>query len=196
MHTLEPTRFRQLIVRIRAGDGEAAAVLLRHYEPEIRREVRLRLKDRRLRRLIDSIDICQSVFGNFFLRAHLGEWELDDPRKVLHLLIRLATNRLTDWARRLQSPGRDIRRDLSLELLTDQQRAAISREPTPSSVVSARELLEDFRSRLRAGERRLFDLRAGGKSWSEIAESLGEEDASLRKRLQRARQRVLSEMDL
>jgi hypothetical protein len=35
-------------------------------DPAIRRVVRVRLQDRQLRRLLDSMDICQSVLGNFF----------------------------------------------------------------------------------------------------------------------------------
>ena len=43
--------FAAFMPRIRAGDGQAAAELVRLYEPLIRREVRLHLEDRRLYRL-------------------------------------------------------------------------------------------------------------------------------------------------
>ena len=33
----------------------------------------------RLRRLFDSMDISQSVFASFFIRAALGQYELDRP---------------------------------------------------------------------------------------------------------------------
>src|SRR5262245_23610315 len=54
--------FDELMRRVRAGDEQAAADLVRRYEPAIRRAVRVRLRDPQLRRLLDSIDICQSVF--------------------------------------------------------------------------------------------------------------------------------------
>jgi hypothetical protein len=41
--------FRELIRRVRAGDQDAAAELVRQYEPTIRRVVRVRLTDTRLR---------------------------------------------------------------------------------------------------------------------------------------------------
>jgi hypothetical protein len=41
---------RTLLDRVRAGDQEAATELVRRYEPALRRVVRLRLRDRRLRR--------------------------------------------------------------------------------------------------------------------------------------------------
>ena len=57
--------FRELMVRVRAGDDAAALEIVRQYEPLIRREVRLRLEDPRLRRALDSMDVCQSVLASF-----------------------------------------------------------------------------------------------------------------------------------
>src|SRR5262245_914953 len=45
--------FQDLIRRVRGGDDAAAAELVRRYEPAIRRVVRLRLTDARLRRAFD-----------------------------------------------------------------------------------------------------------------------------------------------
>ena len=62
----DETPFPDLITRVRGGDSAAAAELVRRYEPAIRRVVRLRLTDQRLRRAFDSMDVCQSVLGSFF----------------------------------------------------------------------------------------------------------------------------------
>src|SRR5262245_18622455 len=59
----EENAFTDFIRRIRAGDEQAAVELVRRYEPAIRREVRFRLRNTRLRRLFDSMDVCQSVLG-------------------------------------------------------------------------------------------------------------------------------------
>ena len=48
--------FADLIRRVRSGDAEAAADLVRRFEPLIRREARLRLGDRRLQRAFDDSD--------------------------------------------------------------------------------------------------------------------------------------------
>ena len=71
----EESAFRDLIRRVRAGDEDAAKEIVRIYEPAIRREARVRLVDPRLRRLFDSMDICQSVFASFFVRAAMGQYE-------------------------------------------------------------------------------------------------------------------------
>ena len=63
----ELNKFTDFLHRIRAGDEQAAAELVQQVEPLIRREVRLRLDDRPLLRLFDSMDVCQSVLASFFL---------------------------------------------------------------------------------------------------------------------------------
>jgi hypothetical protein len=57
----EDQSFVDFLRRIRAGDQDAAAELLRLYEPAIRLEVRRRLNDPSLYPLLGSMDICQSV---------------------------------------------------------------------------------------------------------------------------------------
>src|SRR5438552_2064247 len=91
--------FAGLLVKVRDGDEQAAADLVRLYEPEVRRFVRYRLSSPRMRRLLDSLDICQSVFGNFFARMRQGQFDLRHPRQLGQLLVTMAGNRLLDHAR-------------------------------------------------------------------------------------------------
>ena len=86
----------ELLQRVRAGEAEAAAELVRRYEPQIRQEIRFRLRDRRLRRLFDSIDVCQSVFSSFFLQAANGGCDLDRPDQLVHFLIAIARNKFAE----------------------------------------------------------------------------------------------------
>ena len=57
--------FADFLQRIRAGDEQAAAELVSRYESAVRVEVRMRLADSRLRRVFDSMDLCQSVLASF-----------------------------------------------------------------------------------------------------------------------------------
>ena len=82
--------FQDLIRRIRAGDEKAAAQLVQTYEPAIRRAARVRLLDTRLQRLFDSMDISQSVFASFFVRAALGQYELEKPEQLMKLLVTMS----------------------------------------------------------------------------------------------------------
>src|ERR1700756_3172415 len=139
--------FSELIERIRTGDEQAATELVRRYEPEIRREVRFLLRDPFLRRAFDSMDICQSVMGSFFLRAALGEYDLGRPQGLVRLLISMTRNKVVDATRRQRAQRRDHRRSTSLEAVD-----LAAATPSPSQVVEGRELLAAFRGRLSAEE--------------------------------------------
>src|SRR5262249_59143396 len=132
--------FSTLIERVRAGDQQAAADLVRRYEPEIRREVRFLLRDPFLRRSFDSMDVCQSVMGSFFMRAALGEYDLGKPEDLIRLLISMTRNKVVDATRRQRAQRRDHRRATSLEAVD-----LASVTPGPSQVAEGRELLAVIR---------------------------------------------------
>src|SRR5881394_2394249 len=106
----EPLPFDELILRVRAGDQDAATALVRSYESAIRRAVRFRMTDARLGNLLDSMDICQSVMASFFLRAASGQYELKEPDQLLKLLTAMARNKLKFQARKQRAQRRDVRR--------------------------------------------------------------------------------------
>jgi RNA polymerase sigma-70 factor (ECF subfamily) len=181
------TTFADFVCRIRAGDEQAAADLVRRYEPVIRVVVRTRLGDRRLRRVLDSMDICQSVLKSFFVRAAAGEFELQRSEQLQRLLVAIATNKVAHQARRQRAGNRDIRRDAPMAAGEWDVAGA---GPSPSRVASGRELLAEFRRRLSPDERRLADLRAEGRGWAEVAAELGGTAQARRMQLARALDRV------
>ena len=66
--------FDELLVRIRTSDADALKEFVDKYEPYLRRTVRYRIDRVGLQAAVDSNDICQSVFGSFFLRLWAGEF--------------------------------------------------------------------------------------------------------------------------
>lgn len=189
----EDTAFRDLIGRVRAGDEAAATQLVRDYEPVIRRVVRIQLRDRRLRRVLDSLDICQSVLRSFFVRAALGQYELSTPQELLNLLSRIARHKLADQVKQHQRECRDVRRVESGSL---DERAIAAVASSPSEHVANQELLAEFRKRLSADERHLAEQRALGRGWAEIAAAAGGSPEGLRKKLGRAVARIGRELGL
>jgi RNA polymerase sigma-70 factor (ECF subfamily) len=189
----EPNAFRALIARVRAGDAAAAAELVRCYEPAIRRAARVRLVDSRLERLLDSMDICQSVLGSFFVRVAAGQYELEKPEQLIKLLVTMARNKLADEARAHAAECRDARRVVEGGL----EGAEVSDgSPSPSEELTCEELLKEFRNRLSESERDLADRRARGQDWAAIAAELGGSAEALRKKLNRAVERVTHELGL
>jgi RNA polymerase sigma-70 factor (ECF subfamily) len=183
--------FPELLRRVRAGDARAAEDLFRHHEPQLRLEVRLRLRDPRLRRLLDEDDICQSVMLSFFIRARLGEYELAGPHELRLLLAGMARNKVALQARKQGAARRDFRRAARLEA-----DVAATAGDSPSQVVAGEELVRAFRARLYEDERRIAELRANGRGWAEVAAVLGGSPDGRRVQFQRALGRVARELGL
>ena len=196
-----PESFQALIARVRAGDEQAAAELVRRYEPAIRRAARVRLVDTRLNRLLDSMDICQSVMASFFVRAALGQFELETPDQLLRLLATMTRNKLAGQVKGHGAARRDFRRvtaaqgDRDGEADAGAERIA-GQDPTPSRDLAARELLEEALRRLSPEEKRILDCREQGGQWAQIAAELGSSPEAIRKRLARAVDRVAHELGL
>jgi RNA polymerase sigma factor (sigma-70 family) len=189
----EEQSFRDLILRVRSGDEQAAEELVRCYEPAIRRAVRVRLRNLQLRRLLDSMDICQSVLLNFFVRVAAGQYELETSEELLKLLTTMARNKLINQAEHQRAQRRDHRRTTSADAA---EWDAVAPGSSPSQQVAARELLLETRRRLTPDERQLLELREQGQEWTEIAKQLGASAEALRKKLSRAVDRVGHELGL
>lgn len=185
--------FEEAIRRIRAGDEQAAAELVRRFEPLVRREIRLNLKDQRLTRVFDSMDVCQSVLASFFVRTAAGQYDLESPQQLTGLLVQMARHKLASTARRQYRQRRDVRR-------AEPDGAVLERvaqdEPSPSQQVAGRELLERLRAQLTDEERCIAELRSEGLSWEEIATRLGGKAQARRMQLVRAIERVTARLGL
>lgn len=188
----EPT-FEDFIRRVRAGDEAAAEELVRQYGEKVRREARARTVDPRLRQVFDSMDICQSVLGSFFVGAAAGQFELRQPEDLVHLLAGMARNKVAFQARKQRAARRDVRRSKPLDLSVFEPAAD---DPTPSQTVAGADLLKAFRDRLTEEERELADRRAMGENWEQVAAAMGGTPQGRRKQLERAIARVTSQLRL
>lgn len=188
----EGPSFAEFIRRIRAGDERAAAELVERYEPAIRRAVRVRLRDPRLRRLIESADICQSVLATFFVRAALGQYDLENPDQLLKLLATIARNKLAGQANREHAGRRDQRRINPGAVIEE----CLASGSSPSHQVSNREIVQEARRRMTPEELAILVRREQGMEWAEIAAEMGGRPDALRIRLRRAVARITRQLGL
>ncbi len=192
----ESTSFNELVRRVRSGDQDAATDLVRLYEPQVRRAIRVRLTDPRLRQVVESMDVCQSVLANFFMRAAHGEFELETPEQLLKLLATMARNKVTDLARRQHAGRRDQARQVPLDFDSRHVQHPTAPEDNPVEQLAGAELLERVRARLSAEDRYLAEQRVHGRSWEELAVELGATPQALRMRLKRALDRIARRLSL
>ena len=187
----EPS-FDELIRQVSAGDEQAAARLVRDFEPVIRRVLRARLRNADARREFDSMDICQSVLANFFVRVATGQYDLKEPDDLTKLLVTMSRNKVAEKMRRQHRLRRDSRRTLD----GVEELPLVGRDPSPSAVIAGKELLEEAQQRLSEEERLLVELRGQGHSWEEVAASLGGTPGARRNQLARALDRVAVELQI
>lgn len=186
--TVAAEGFRALLDRVRHGDSDAAAELVRTYEPALMRVIRVRMADRRLRQLHGDSDVFQSVMGSFFVRAALGQYELQSPEDLMKLLTIMVRNKVAERARR-----RDVAREgTSLDAVDAPELA--SPAPSPSHVVELRQLAERARERLSPELLQLVMLRDEQLDWNTIAARVGGSPEALRKRLGRAVDAIAREL--
>jgi RNA polymerase sigma-70 factor (ECF subfamily) len=188
----EEPGFAEFLRRLRDRDEHAARELVLRYEPAIRRAVRLRLRDPRLRRVIESGDICQAVFASFFVRTAQGEYNLESPDQLLRLLATMARNKLVSHASRERAGRRDQRRIDPGVVLEECPASGDS----PSRQTAAQELIQEAQRWLTPHERELLQRRAQGLEWAEIARELGGSPDGLRVRLARAFARLRRHLGL
>jgi len=169
-----------LFADLRAGNAQAAAEVVRRYEPYLRHVIRLRLTDPSLRRVFDSLDICQSVLGEFFVRLADGRFQFQDPGRLRALLVTMAFNKLIDRARRERHHAGGLPDNFDTPALT----------LAPDEQALRRDLAQAVRDRLSDRESWLVDQRLQGHTWVEIAALDGGQPAALRMMYARALARV------
>jgi RNA polymerase sigma factor (sigma-70 family) len=174
---------QEFLAVLRSGDPQAVDDLLRQLDPFLRRIIRQRLIDGRLRRVMDTGDIFQSLLKDF-----LSQRKSSDPGEAsaeLRAYLAAAVHH------KIQTRARKERRSVG-SLPGDWE--PVSREPPASERVEEQDLSRTILARLPEEKRRLFDLKRQGLTWAEIAKKVGGKPDALRMGLNRAIASVLSEL--
>jgi RNA polymerase sigma-70 factor (ECF subfamily) len=166
------TNFQDLMQQVIAGSEEAAAVLLRDYEPILIRAIRKRL-DKRLRSKFDSIDFAQDVWASFFADDQRKR-NFQTPEELLGFLTRVAQYKVADKNRqRTRLQKYNVTREQSMDDSTRFDRNnLVGDHPTPSQIVMSQEEWTEFLRKQPLVHRRIFILLRDGKTATEIAAEL------------------------
>jgi DNA-directed RNA polymerase specialized sigma24 family protein len=190
----KPKPFLELIRRVRAQESAAAEQLVKEFQPDMERAIRVPLHSCGLHRVVESTDICQAVLGRFFAGMTSGRFVLEDPDQLRKLLATMARNEVLDEIRKIRAVGRDTRRTEGGS--EESLRGAMDPGPTPSRIVAGRELIQELYKLLSPFERRMAEHRALGHDWATIAKDMGGNAEACRKKLSRAINRVCRQLGL
>jgi DNA-directed RNA polymerase specialized sigma24 family protein len=175
---------QEFFAALRSGDPETAESLLNRLEPSLRRIIRARLHDARVRRVADTSDIFQSLLKDFLFQRESQRSRSESSADVYAYLAAAACHKI-------QAKQRKERRQIG-SLADDFE--PVSLEPAVGKRLENRDFIEAVRERLAEDSRLLFDLTMQGLSWTEISAIVEGSPDALRMRLRRGIASVLSEL--
>jgi RNA polymerase sigma-70 factor (ECF subfamily) len=180
--------FRSLMQEIAAGSQTAVGKLLDLYGHHLCRAVRRRL-NRVLRPKYDTSDFVQAVWASFFChREQLAQFE--HSAQLVAFLTRVANNKVIDECRHHRAKKADVARETSLSGEGSQEIPCPSREPAPSQVAIAREQWGRMTDEVQSEYQQILQLRFAGETQEEIARRLGVSEKTVRRVLNRLRNRL------
>jgi DNA-directed RNA polymerase specialized sigma24 family protein len=184
--------FSELLSRVRAGDDAATSEIFRTYAPHVKSLVRSLMRIQSVRLMAEPSDVYQSVMASFFIRAAVGQYDIDEPRQLMALLKAMAKNKVVDLTRQ---PDRRIS---SLPVFGPGLSGIepVDSGTDPASEVLRIDLARKIRERFTDDEREISDLRLGGDNWADVGARLGIEPNAARMRLERALSRIGKELNL
>jgi RNA polymerase sigma-70 factor (ECF subfamily) len=187
----EADEFHDLIRRVRSGDQDAAADLVREFEPCVLRYARFQMRRRSnhdgLVAQFGASDICQSVLQSFFAGLKSGRYRLSRPRDLEKLLCTMA---------RLHIASKGRKASVILRTVLDQDGVAARPDsgPGPEKSIDDKDFLNVVLKHLSADELLILVRKVDGKTWAEIAADLGMSEDSVRKKLARATRRIRADL--
>jgi DNA-directed RNA polymerase specialized sigma24 family protein len=175
---------QELLAKIQSGDGEAGEAMLRETDPFLRRVIRLRLLDGRLRHALDTTDILQSLLKDFLREPAACEPAQTNSAQLCAYLVAAVRHKVqTRWRKNRRNAG---------SLPEDWEPP--SPEPGVGKRVEDQVLAETIRSTLDESALLLLDLKALGLPGQEVAAQVGGRADALRMRLDRAVAAVPTEL--
>lgn len=190
---LELSTNQELLDAWQAGNERAAQVLYQRYMVRLTALARSKLS-RKLARRLDPDDIVLSAWRSFFVAVNAGRVLVPDDDNLWPLLVTLTVRKLSRQAARHGAQRRNMGKDLSQD---DQIRwqQILSREPSPQEAAMVVDEVELLLSQLEATDREVLSRRLQGEQQTEIATALNCSERTVRRSLQRIRERFLQHED-
>jgi RNA polymerase sigma-70 factor (ECF subfamily) len=185
----------ELMAQWRDGDQDAAAVLFQRYAERLLALARSRLAPC-LARHVDPEDVVQSAYRSFFTGARAGRYDLGRSGDMWRLLVAITLHKLQHQVERHTAAKRDVSRvchfgeEGSLVLLRGEVPA---REPTPAEAAALADTVQQLLTGLQPLERRMVELRLQEYSLDEIAAEVCRSERTVRRLLERVKERLLRE---
>lgn len=188
---LEDATNRDLLTAWRAGNEQAARVLVRRYMTRLTALARARLS-RKLARRLDSEDIVLSAWRSFFTAAGRSQVSVPDDDDLWPLLVTMTLRKLNRQAARHSAARRSIEAEHDISANAEWQDIVAS-DPTPDEAALVTDQIEQLMSRLSPADREILSRRLQGDDQTAIAAATDCSERTVRRSLQRIRETFLGQ---
>jgi RNA polymerase sigma-70 factor (ECF subfamily) len=184
-----PKTLSELLEKAQQDSEMSAREIVERFGPHILRAVRRRL-NKKLRSKFDSVDFVQAVWASFFALPP-DRLQFAEPKELIDFLMGLARNKVVDAVRqRLETQKYNVNRELPLyDSSAADAREFHTRGPTASQVAIAREEWQRAQDSATPREERIVNWIRRGQSLENIAREIGVSVKTIRRVLERIRQR-------
>ncbi len=180
---------RSLVVMIRAGNEDAAAILYQRYARRIRGLVQSNLGEL-LAASTEPDDIVQSVFRSVFRGVQAGNYEAPPGETLWSLMAVIALNKLRGQATHQSAQRRDQQRNVSLDTANSSELMVNDESSIEFFEICVRETLE----LLRPIDRDILTLRIQGHPIDEISELVKRSCRTVERSLKNSRERLATHL--
>ena len=178
---------KELLLRVEAGDSQAAAKIFDRYVERLLALARVRISSKMSRR-IDAEDIVQSAYRSFFMHAANQEYVMGEAGDLWRLLARITLNKLYSQVEKHTAARRSIHREN--ELADDLPHDPAALEPTAAEAIALTEQLHLITKSLSATEQAVFNGHLCGDTIEAIAEAIQKSPRTVRRQLEQIRQKI------
>jgi RNA polymerase sigma-70 factor (ECF subfamily) len=177
--------FANVMDRLRAGDGDAAAEVFHRFANRLIALARSRL-DHLLRAKVDPEDVMQSVYRSFFRRQAADSYEFAGWDGLWGMLTVITLRKCGHRAEYFHAVRRDVRREAQSN--GNAELPAIAGDPTPSHAARLAETVEQVMRGLVGRERDIVALSLQGYETAEISAQVGRTERTVQRVLKRVRE--------
>jgi RNA polymerase sigma-70 factor, ECF subfamily len=180
--------FSDMMVRLRAGDDDAATRVFRRFSHQLIGLAR-RQFDTILGARVDPEDVVQSAYKSFFVRYGDGQYEIADWNSLWGLLTCITVRKCIRRVEYYRAEARDPRREVAPPRESESGGwEAMDREPRPEEAAMLTETVQQLLDGLEKPEREIVELSLQGFTTQEISERLGRAERSVRRVRERVRE--------
>jgi RNA polymerase sigma factor (sigma-70 family) len=184
-HLLHKQDLSILLDLARTGDEGAFTILVRTYEPGLRRTAK-RVLGHLLQAEVDTEDLVQSVHWSLWVGLREGKFEFDSPERLLAGARAILRGKVARLWRTIERRRRLVSRIPG----SVWSRSDFAESDQPERQISAEDQFEHLCKMMTWTERRLIELRILGYTTAEAAREMGRDTENLRVTLARLRKKL------